>query len=145
MYSHFNFSLFFLISVLLFVEDHRLFKYIITIIYSIVFIVWPYSKKYYYHFVNMPQINLGKKKTEQHGYDIEEFTIETEDNYILSIFRIFKKNNEKFNKRPVYLQHGLLESPTVFLLHKNSIAYQLVDEGYGFTLKIIIRCLAWYQ
>jgi hypothetical protein len=36
-------------------------------------------KQTYYNFINKQQDDLGVKKTKQHGYEIEEYKVTTED------------------------------------------------------------------
>ncbi|CAB0035916.1 unnamed protein product, partial [Trichogramma brassicae] len=62
------------------------------------------------------------------GYPSETHTVTTEDGYILTVFRI----PGSVHSPPVFLQHGLLESSTDWLISgKNkSLAYILSDNGY---------------
>ena len=72
-------------------------------------------------------------------YPYEKHTIYTEDNYILTAFRILPKNQnfqtkkKSQNKRPVaYFQHGLMDSSDGWILNKEhkNVATMLVERGY---------------
>ncbi len=85
-------------------------------------------------------IDINKNTQEMaiaHGYPAENYTVDTADEYILTIFRIPGKKGEtldhakKHPRQPVILQHGLIDSSDTFLINENpSLAYMLADEGY---------------
>ncbi|XP_067121596.1 gastric triacylglycerol lipase-like isoform X1 [Centruroides vittatus] len=69
------------------------------------------------------------------GYPVEEYSVQTKDGYVLSVQRIPYGLSGKQNttNRPVaYLQHGLLESATDWVLNfpNQSLGYILADNGY---------------
>lgn len=69
----------------------------------------------------------------ENGYEFEEHEVETEDGYILSLWRIPNPIGKVYQKaKPVVLQHGLFDdSWTWFTLKKGfSIPYILSDKGY---------------
>lgn len=61
------------------------------------------------------------------GYPVEEHSVETEDGYILTVFRIPKPEGPV-----VFLQHGLLSLSSEWIIFgKNkSLAYLLSDNGF---------------
>ncbi|XP_023230279.1 gastric triacylglycerol lipase-like [Centruroides sculpturatus] len=70
------------------------------------------------------------------GYPVEEYTVQTKDGYLLKLFRIpygrkCQEQNTK-NRPVVFLQHGLLESATDWVINYShqSLGYILADEGY---------------
>ncbi|KAF5294557.1 hypothetical protein FQR65_LT10749 [Abscondita terminalis] len=67
------------------------------------------------------------------GYDLEEYTVTTEDGYILLLVRIpYGKNTTDVRaRRPVFLQHGLLMNSVGFVNRgRKSLGFILVDAGY---------------
>lgn len=67
---------------------------------------------------------------DKYGYNIEEHTVETDDEYILSLHRIPAQCNE--TNKVVFLMHGLLDSSDSWLLQGPgyALAYILADEGF---------------
>jgi lysosomal acid lipase/cholesteryl ester hydrolase len=76
------------------------------------------------------------KKVRDEGYDFEEHKIITEDGYILTAWRIPCRIREPFKQRitrkPVLLQHGLLDTSYTWLMlnSTNGLALLLAEEGY---------------
>ncbi|XP_028138401.1 lipase 3-like [Diabrotica virgifera virgifera] len=67
------------------------------------------------------------------GYPIESHQIETEDNYILTVFRIpHGRNTTSANNLPILLTHGMMGSAENYLWlgPERSLAYILADKGY---------------
>jgi lysosomal acid lipase/cholesteryl ester hydrolase len=65
------------------------------------------------------------------GLNLEEETIQTEDRYINSMWRITSKDENNRNGKSVIMQHGLLDGAFTFLiLAEDSLAKKLCDEGY---------------
>ncbi|XP_072401021.1 lipase 3-like [Diabrotica undecimpunctata] len=77
----------------------------------------------------MEQINT----VNSFGYPIETHQIETEDNYILTAFRIPHGRNATISSNlPILLNHGMLGSADnyIWLGPQRSLAYILADKGY---------------
>lgn len=70
----------------------------------------------------------------QLGLDLEEYKIETEDGYILTLHRLINPNlteDERNNTTPCLLQHGLLLCSGAWLVPgKNSLPYYFIEQGY---------------
>ncbi|XP_074029899.1 lipase 3-like [Leptinotarsa decemlineata] len=66
------------------------------------------------------------------GYAVESHYVHTPDGYILNVHRIPRGKTGKSNKKVIYLQHGILDSSTgwVLLGRDRSLGYILADEGY---------------
>lgn len=68
------------------------------------------------------------------GYPVEKHTVETDDGYLLGVYRIphGKKDTTTGNRPAVYMLHGLYSTGAdwVMLGPKRSLAYILVEEGY---------------
>lgn len=70
------------------------------------------------------------------GYRYEEHKIETEDGYVLTAWRIRGLKSEPIDecrfKKPVILQHGLLDNSATWLFmdKNNSLPFLLADEKY---------------
>ncbi|XP_014243472.1 lipase 3-like [Cimex lectularius] len=70
-----------------------------------------------------------------HGYPLEEHEIETEDGYLLTVYRIpYGLNNSAQGSRrpPLFLQHGILSNSACWVLSDPSkgLAFILADAGY---------------
>lgn len=71
--------------------------------------------------------------TNLYGYAFEEHKVTTKDGYILSLWRIPSKLNAKaHNRKPIILQHGLLDdSWTWFALqNENCLPFMLCEKGF---------------
>ncbi|XP_044262261.1 lipase member K-like [Tribolium madens] len=76
----------------------------------------------------------------RHGYPLESYTITTPDDYILTIFRIPALNN-KLDKQPVFLMHGIFKSSADWVdVGNKSLAFNLADRGYDVWLGTIRGC-----
>lgn len=71
-----------------------------------------------------------------HGYPCENFTVTTQDGYILLLFRIpgprgsSLEDSRLAKRQPVILQHGLIDSSDTWLLNGNpALAYMMADAG----------------
>ncbi|XP_044749809.1 uncharacterized protein LOC123310406 [Coccinella septempunctata] len=88
------------------------------------------NPKCWYNFnavLNFPSV------VRNNGYDCEEYKVQTEDGFILGLFKI--PGNERYGSEkknfPVYIQHGIYGSSAVFVSSgKNSLAFLLADAGY---------------
>jgi pimeloyl-ACP methyl ester carboxylesterase len=69
---------------------------------------------------------------ESKGYPCEEHKAITKDGYILGVFRIPHARNSSKPGRPVFLQHGLLDAATTWVLNfaDQSLGFILADIGY---------------
>ncbi|XP_017777251.1 PREDICTED: uncharacterized protein LOC108563159 [Nicrophorus vespilloides] len=68
-----------------------------------------------------------------HGYPLENYTVNSGNKFYLKIFRIpYSPNNSNLaNRKPIFLQHGSLRNSDLFvLLGKSSMAMRLSDMGY---------------
>lgn len=92
---------------------------------------------------NKTKLSLGYPKdslmnftelASEYGYESEEHTVLTEDEYLLTIFRITRGKNckGKIKKPPVILMHGLLQSSDAWLDAGPSagLAYLIADACY---------------
>ena len=65
------------------------------------------------------------------GLDLEEETIQIEDRYLNSMWRLTSKDENNRNGKSVIMQHGLLDGGFTFLiLAEDSLPKKLCDEGY---------------
>ena len=68
-----------------------------------------------------------------YGYNFEEHKVMTPDGYILTLWRIPKKLNERRTRRPpILLQHGVIDNSFSWLFKsiKQNLPIMLVDQGY---------------
>lgn len=93
---------------------------------------------------NQPFLKYGTKDTgeigltveeliQYHGYPLETHEVETEDQYLLTVFRIpHGTENGEANKGSVLLVPGLFCDSGAFLLNgkENSLGFVLADAGY---------------
>jgi pimeloyl-ACP methyl ester carboxylesterase len=65
------------------------------------------------------------------GYNAEAYSVKTEDGYILTLHRMYRKNSMKI-KPPVFLQHGLFATSGDFIVtgRKKALAFLLADMDY---------------
>ncbi|XP_072399741.1 lipase 3-like isoform X3 [Diabrotica undecimpunctata] len=81
----------------------------------------------------LEQLDRAEILVTSFGYPLETHQTETEDNYILTIFRIpHGRNHSISNKSPVLLNHGMLGSAAnyIWLGPQRSLAFILADKGY---------------
>lgn len=67
------------------------------------------------------------------NYPVETHHVTTEDGYILTLFRIQKKNTViRLGLKPIFLQHGLLDCSDTWLLNDENKApgFMLANKGY---------------
>ncbi|KYB25440.1 gastric triacylglycerol lipase-like isoform X1 [Tribolium castaneum] len=75
------------------------------------------------------------------GYRLESYTVETGDDYILTIFRIPPLDSSKVNKQPVFLMHGIFKCNADWVdVGNKSLAFNLADRGYDVWLGTIRGC-----
>ena len=72
-----------------------------------------------------------------HGYWCKNYTVATPDGYLLTLFRIQPLSKDSADvtprslRRPLILQHGLLDTSDTYLINENpSLAYMMADEGF---------------
>ncbi|XP_018563470.1 lipase 3-like isoform X2 [Anoplophora glabripennis] len=86
--------------------------------------------------------------TKKYGFPVETHEIETEDGYLLDVYRIpfgrFSRTR-RTNRYPVILNHGLLGSAENFILmgQNKSLAYMLAD--YGFDVWLCNARGSWHS
>jgi pimeloyl-ACP methyl ester carboxylesterase len=71
----------------------------------------------------------------RNGYGVEQHFAETEDGYVLGLFRILPSSGSPrklHTHRPVVLQHGLLDSAATWVVNDatHSLGFILVDHGH---------------
>ncbi|KAJ4429103.1 hypothetical protein ANN_26104, partial [Periplaneta americana] len=70
----------------------------------------------------------------KYGYPVEEHTVQTEDGYLLTHFRIphGRTNSTTRGRRPIILQHGLLGASDLWILmgREKSLGFILADAGF---------------
>lgn len=68
------------------------------------------------------------------GADLNEYTIITEDGYVLPLHRLIYPNEteeERARRKPILMQHGLLSSGGCYLSNgQNSLAFYFLEMGY---------------
>ncbi|XP_030758490.1 lysosomal acid lipase/cholesteryl ester hydrolase-like, partial [Sitophilus oryzae] len=65
-----------------------------------------------------------------HGFTLEKHTIETDDLYVLTTYRL-KKTDKDYGNKTIFLQHGLMADFTSFIYNgNNSLAFYLGNLGY---------------
>ena len=68
-----------------------------------------------------------------YNYPVQKHQVVTEDGYILTIFRIQRKNSIiKEGLKPVILQHGLLDSSDTWIVNDEdkAPAFMIANKGY---------------
>ena len=69
----------------------------------------------------------------ENGFQYEEHTVTTSDNYVLSVWRIPGKTGEAPSEKPsVLLQHGILDSSNCWLMNYASVAPAFVAAEAGY-------------
>ena len=67
---------------------------------------------------------------DEYGFEPESHVVETDDNYLLKMFRIRKKGQEGRGKA-VFLQHGLFSDADCWCqVKEKSLGYVLAEAGY---------------
>lgn len=71
------------------------------------------------------------KKFKYYGLEYEEHKVTTEDGYILTMWRIFNLKKLNKEKKPVLINHGLLECSYTFIVldDKQSLPFILANKG----------------
>ncbi|EDW03336.1 GH10558 [Drosophila grimshawi] len=85
--------------------------------------------------ITLKKIKTSAQRIESFGYPAETHEVETEDGYLLNMFRIpYSPNldNVKGPRPAVLIQHGLFSCSDCFLLNgpDNALAYNYADAGY---------------
>nr|AGI17575.1 lipase-like protein [Pyrrhocoris apterus] len=84
-----------------------------------------------YHLDGEPPPNM-KDLVEMNGYSLETYDVETDDGYILGLYRVGSKGADLNNRTVVFLQHGLCAASEIFVSTgiERSLAFLLADRGY---------------
>lgn len=108
------------------------FNWIFEIINQLLKNIWDsivYQFRLYCH--SFENFYLTEKLIEEAGFNVELHHTVTSDGYKITMQRIVLRNAQQQPNRVVVLQHGLLESSSVFVLHgKHSLGIQLAAEGF---------------
>lgn len=68
------------------------------------------------------------------GFESEEHQVTTEDGYILTLHRLYKKNDDNSDqkRKAVLMQHGFLDSSLLWVINEPDYApaFKLANEGY---------------
>jgi len=68
---------------------------------------------------------------EQEGMELEIHNVQTKDGYNLRLQRCYQKGKKGATGRVILLQHGLMETSSIYGLHgENSLAFRLARSGY---------------
>ncbi|XP_057665426.1 lipase 3-like isoform X1 [Diorhabda carinulata] len=68
---------------------------------------------------------------DRYGFDLKKHTVTTEDGYILTIFQLSLQHDNKNQKSPVILQHGVLvDGRSWFISGQNSLAFVIARNGF---------------
>lgn len=69
------------------------------------------------------------------GYPAESHDVVTQDGYILKVFRIQKKGSQiKSGLKPMFLQHGLLDSSDTWLINDEDRAPGFIFANAGYDI-----------
>ena len=58
-----------------------------------------------------------RNSIEQNGLKFEEHFVRTDDNYILTLFRVYKPGI--FRGKPVFVQHGIFQDAGIWILNEH--------------------------
>ena len=69
---------------------------------------------------------------EENGFIFEEHNVTTEDGYILTMHRIPPPKDSMGERRPILLQHGILDSSYIWVMNSadKALAFILAREGF---------------
>jgi len=69
-----------------------------------------------------------------YDYPFEIHSVQTEDGYILSLFRLGKKSNKNFsiNSQPILFQHGIMDSSDGWLCNQEERCFPFIFANLGF-------------
>ena len=73
-----------------------------------------------------------KEIIEEHGFRLEEHTTQTEDGFILTVFRVTNSDGNVPKDAPVaFMQHGILDSGETWCMDaEKSPCFRLINAGY---------------
>lgn|SRR3990167_951852 len=79
-----------------------------------------------------PNTTLFESEVAKLGYAMETHTVETEDFFLLTVFRLGGKTGINFLGKPLLLTHGLDESADIWILNEvdKCVAFVLANAGY---------------
>ena len=90
-------------------------------------------KKKSSNFDEIKNLNI-KELLQYYKYPFETHSVETKDGYILTLFRLGKKNSNNFfiNSQPVLFQHGILDSSDGWLCNYEERCFPFLFSDLGF-------------
>jgi len=92
------------------------------------------ATSFYYHKLRLPEaVTMDfPDYCRLMGYRVEEYKVKTEDNYILTLYRLGKAEGINANKEPLLMVHGLTHSSHTYVVSQTSKApaFQLVDNDF---------------
>ncbi|CAG9768046.1 unnamed protein product [Ceutorhynchus assimilis] len=106
-----------------------------TVFFNIKFVFILLCAFYYFKQINAQENLHFIDIVKSHGYPTEVYEVETEDGYLLDIFRVpFGRNSTTKvpNRYPLLLAHGLMGSAENFIIGgpTKALTYVLADHGY---------------
>jgi len=88
------------------------------------------SLGYIYYFT--PPVDDFETLVKKDGFDCESHIVETDDGYLLTLFRLVNSNYTTASSKILYFQHGLFDSADGQVLNgrEKSLAYFYHDQGF---------------
>jgi pimeloyl-ACP methyl ester carboxylesterase len=86
---------------------------------------WSYISPHIYHHDSIVEELILEK-----GFQTQIYQSQTIDGCTITTHRILPNVKNENNDRVVFLQHGLMESPSVYVAYESSLCIQLASMGY---------------